>query len=238
MDDPFLLRRDNVAELFIVRHADAIPGEDEIIPSGIYDDLPLSRAGREQADALAKRLGDLSFNAIYSSPLRRCLETAAPVAKRLGITPIIVPDLQEIRLGQVNQLPQDVNDLAALTQALQTRQHEIVRIAGDAGNWDAIEDSEPSKQFRQRVVRALDEIAHHHIGERVLAFAHGGVVNAYVAEVLGLERDFFYPAGNTSITIVRVAANHRVLFVLNDIAHLAFLDKSGSHDKLGSYRKK
>jgi len=238
VDDPFLLRRDNVAELFIVRHADAIPGEDEIIPSGIYDDLPLSRAGREQADALAKRLGDLSFNAIYSSPLRRCLETAAPVAKRLGITPIIVPDLQEIRLGQVNQLPQDVNDLAALTQALQTRQHEIVRIAGDAGNWDAIEDSEPSKQFRQRVVRALDEIAHHHIGERVLAFAHGGVVNAYVAEVLGLERDFFYPAGNTSITIVRVAANHRVLFVLNDIAHLAFLDKSGSHDKLGSYRKK
>ncbi len=245
MDDPFLLRHDNVAELFIVRHADAIPEEDEIIPSGVYDDLPLSRVGREQADALAKRLcsspihrGSLSFNAIYSSPLRRCLETAAPVVQRLGITPTIVPDLKEIRLGQVNQLPQDVNNLAALTQALQTRQHEIVRIAGDAGNWDAIEDSEPSKQFRQRVVRALDEIAHHHIGERVLAFAHGGVVNAYVAEVLGLERDFFYPAGNTSITIVRVAANHRVLFVLNDIAHLAFLDKSGSHDKSGSYRKK
>ncbi len=160
------------------------------------------------------------------------------MVQRLGITPTIVPDLKEIRLGQVNQLPQDVNDLAALTKALQTRQHEIVRIAGNAGNWDAINDSEPSKQFRQRVVRALDEIAHHHIGERVLAFAHGGVVNAYVAEVLGLERDFFYPAGNTSITIVRVAANHRVLFVLNDIAHLAFLDKSGSHDKLGSYRKK
>src|SRR5712692_3302825 len=238
MNDPFLFQRNNAAELFIVRHADAIPDEDEIIPSGIYDDLPLSRVGRQQAHALAKRLGDLSFNAIYSSPLRRCLETAAPVAKRLSITPTIVPDLKEIRLGQVNQLPQDVNDLAALTKALQTRQHEIVRIAGDAGNWDAIEDSEPSKQFRQRVVRALDEIAHHHIGERVLAFAHGGVVNAYVAEVLGLERDFFYPAGNTSITIVRVAANHRVLFVLNDIAHLAFLDKSGSHDKLGSYRKK
>ncbi len=231
MDDPFLLRRDNVAELFIVRHADAIPEEDEIIPSGVYDDLPLSRVGREQADALAKRLSDLSFNAIYSSPLRRCLETAAPVAQRLGITPTIVPDLKEIRLGQVNQLPHDVNDLAALTKALQTRQIEIVRIAGGAGNWDAIEDSEPSKQFRQRVVRALDEIAHHHPGERVLAFAHGGVVNAYIAEVLGLERDFFFPAGNTSITIVRVAANHRVLFVLNDVAHLAFLDKSGGYRK-------
>ena len=226
MDDPFLLRRENVAELFIVRHADAIPDEDEIIPSGIYDDLPLSRVGRQQACALAKRLGDLSFNAIYSSPLRRCLETAAPVAERFGITPTIVPDLKEIRLGHVNQLPQDVNDLAALTRALQERQTEIVRLAGSAGNWDAVKDSEPSKQFRQRVVKALDEMAHHHIGERVLVFAHGGVVNSYIAEVLGLERDFFYPAGNTSITIVRVAASHRVLFVLNDIAHLAHLRKT------------
>ena len=220
MDDPFLLGHGHAAELFIVRHADAIPDEDEIIPSGIYDDLPLSRVGREQAEALAERLGNLSFNAIYSSPLRRCLETAAPLVERLGLTPIIVPDLKEIRLGQVNSLPQDINDLAALTKALHERQNEIVRAAGGSGNWDMIKDSEPSKQFRKRVVTALDEIARRHIGERVVAFAHGGVVNAYVAEVLGLERDFFYPAGNTSITVVRVASTHRVLFMLNDIAHL------------------
>ena len=54
MNDPFLFQRNNAAELFIVRHADAIPGEDEIIPSGIYDDLPLSRTGRKQAQALAE----------------------------------------------------------------------------------------------------------------------------------------------------------------------------------------
>jgi len=38
MNDPFLFQRNNAAELFIVRHADAIPDKDEIIPSGIYDD--------------------------------------------------------------------------------------------------------------------------------------------------------------------------------------------------------
>src|SRR5260370_3221760 len=96
MQDPFLFQHNYAAELFIVRHADAIPEEDEIIPSGVYDDLPLSRVGREQADALAKRLcsspihrGSLSFNAIYSSPLRRGLGTAAPVVQRLAITPTI-----------------------------------------------------------------------------------------------------------------------------------------------------
>ena len=222
MEDPFLFQRSNAAELFIVRHADAIPEEDEIIPSGIYDDLPLSRLGREQAQLLAERLGKSAtdFKAIYSSPLRRCLETAAPTAELLGLTPIIIEGLKEIRLGDVNPLPQDSNDLAALTKALQVRQIEIVRVAGSTGTWDSIENSEPSKAFRKRIVEALDHIANKHIGERVLTFAHGGVVNAYVAEVLGLERDFFFPAANTSITVMRVSGKHRVLYVLNDLAHI------------------
>ena len=222
MQDPFLFRRSDAAELFIVRHADAIPEEDEIIPSGIYDDLPLSRLGREQAQALVARLGNgsLRFHALYSSPLRRCRETAAPLAERLGLTPIIVEGLKEIRLGDVSPLPEGRDDLAALTKALQARQIEIVRVAGSTGNWDSIKNSEPSKEFRKRVVMALDEIAGKHKGERVLAFAHGGVVNAYVAEVLGLQKDFFFPAANTSITVVRVSGSHRVLYVLNDLAHI------------------
>lgn len=220
MEDPFLFHRDHAAELFIVRHADAIPGEDEIIPSGIYDDLPLSRLGREQAHALARRLDNITFDAIYSSPLRRCLETAAPLVERAGTTPIIVEDLKEIRLGDVRPLPDDGKDLAALTKALQERQVDIVRMAGQAGSWDTIPGSEPSKAFRKRVVEAVDEIARNHRGQRVLVFAHGGVVNAYIAEVLGLEKDFFYPAANTSITIVRVSGKHRVLYVLNEIAHI------------------
>ncbi len=204
MEDPFLLQRKHAAELFIVRHGDAIPGADEIIPSGIYDDLPLSRIGREQAIALAERLSDTHFDAMYCSPLRRCLETAAPLAERLDLAPVIVPDLKEIRLGEVRPLPAGGEGLDALTKALQDRQIDIVRISGTSGNWDAIENSEPSKAFRKRVVTA----------------PHGGVVNAYVAEVLGLEKDFFFPAANTSITVVRVSGKHRVLFVLNDLAHV------------------
>src|SRR5215471_1081422 len=173
MDDPFLLQRNNAAELFIVRHADAIPDENEIIPSGIYDDLPLSRLGREQAEALAERLGSLSFDAMYSSPLRRCLETAAPLAEHLGMTPVVVEGLKEIKLGNIRPLPDDGKDLAALSHALQERQMDIVRMAGEAGHWDVIPDSEPSKSFRKRVVEALDGIARNHIGQRLLAFAHG-----------------------------------------------------------------
>jgi probable phosphoglycerate mutase len=219
-DDPFLMRRQHAAELFLVRHGDALPPADEIIPGGIYDDLPLTRRGREQAQALARRLSGLQFAAIYSSPLRRCQETAAPLAERLSLTPILVPDLQEIRLGPLRPPPDDPHDLEALAQMLRERQMDIIRLAGTAGHWDAIEGSESSRAFRQRVVQALDQIAREHTGERVIAFAHGGVINAYIAEVLGLERDFFFPAANTSISVVRVAGDRRVLYALNDIGHL------------------
>jgi probable phosphoglycerate mutase len=218
--DPFLIRREHAAEIFIIRHGDAIPGEEEIIPSGIYDDLPLSRLGRAQALALAERLGSVHFDALYTSPLRRCQETAAPLAERIGLTPIIVPGLKEIHLGEIRSMPEDIENLAALTQALKERQNDIVRLAGATGNWNAIHGSESSKAFRGRVVEALDAIAGKHIGQRVAAFAHGGVVNAYVAEVLGLDKEFFYPAANTSITVVRVAGKHRVLYVLNDLSHV------------------
>ena len=220
MDDPFLFRHQNAAELWLIRHGDAIPGPEEIIPSGVYDDLPLSSVGREQAQALAERLGDMRFDAIYSSPLKRCQQTAAPLAERLDLTPVIVPGIKEIRIGEIRPLPDDLNDLQALSKALQERQIDIVRIAGEEGNWDAIKNSERSKDFRKRVVTAIDDIASKHSGQRVLVFAHGGVINAYAAAVLGLEKDFFFPCANTSITVVRVAGPRRVLYVMNDVAHV------------------
>ncbi len=221
-NDPFLIRRTAATELFLVRHGDAIPEGDEIIPSGIYDDLPLSRIGREQVQALTERLKDLPFDAIYSSPLKRCQQTIGPLAAHFGLTPTIVEGIKEIRLGNVIELPHptDGEDLSVLTKALHARQMEITRRAALSGTWDAVGDNEPSKAFRQRVVENIDAIARAHIGQRVLVGVHGGVINAYAAEALRMEQDFFFPCANTSITVVRVAGQQRVLFTLNDVAHL------------------
>jgi probable phosphoglycerate mutase len=223
MQEPFLLRRTHAAELLLIRHGDAIPGPDEIIPSGVYDNLPLSRKGREQARLLAERLLQLHFDAAYSSPLRRCQETAAPLVEQLNLPLTLVEDIKEIYLGNIAPAPVVPGDLAALTRALEVRQQEIVRVASSDGHWDALQSAEPSKVFRQRVVAAIDGIARQHIGDRVLIFAHGGVINAYTAEVLGLQKEFFFPCANTSITTVRVQNMTRVLYTLNDIAHLQAL---------------
>ncbi len=221
-NDPFLLRRTNAAELFLIRHGDALPDADEIIPSGVYDNLPLSKTGRDQAKALAERLKDVHFDAAYSSPLLRCQQTAAPLLEHLKLPLTIVEDIKEVRLGNVWPLPtiKEGEDRTELSKALHERQVEIVRRVAIDGSWDSIPDSETSAAFRARVIQAIDGIANKHVGERVLIFAHGGTINAYASEAIGLERDFFFPCANTSITMLHVNGRQRVVFVLNDVAHL------------------
>ncbi len=219
-NDPFLQRDKQVCELLLIRHADAIPEADEIIPGGIYDDLPLSRKGRQQALALAERLQTISCAALYSSPLRRCQETAAPLLERLNKPLILVPEIKEVRLSQQLPPPIDHEDRTALVEALWQRQHAIIAAAAASGSWDSVEGSEPSAQFRARVVKGINEITTQHFGERILVFTHGGVINAYLAEVLGLDKDFFFPCGNTSVSIVRTSGTHRIVYAMNDLHHI------------------
>jgi 2,3-bisphosphoglycerate-dependent phosphoglycerate mutase len=221
-NDPFLFQRQSAAELMLIRHGDAIPGPEEIIPSGIYDDLPLSQKGREQARAVAERLKNMRFDAAYSSPLRRCQETAAPLIEQSKLALTIIEGIKEVTLNEIIPMPtvKEGDNLVVLTKALQARQVEIIRGAGSTGSWDTLPGSESSKAFRKRVVDSIDEIANNHIGQRVVLFTHGGVINAYAAEVLGLDKEFFFPSANTSLTLVHVAGTKRVLYFLNDIAHL------------------
>lgn len=220
--DPFLLHREQSAELYLIRHGDAIPEADEIIPSGVYDNLPLSKTGRLQAQLLAERFKETHFDAAYCSPLERCKETGAPLLAALGMTATIIENIKEIRLTPQTPIPlfQEGDDLGPLTKAIRRNQAANTNIAATSGTWDSVAHKETSKDFRKRVVTALDTIARQHIGERVLVFTHGGVINAYAAEVLGLTRDFFFPCINTSVTMVRSTGEHRVLYIMNDIAHL------------------
>lgn len=64
--------------LFLVRHAEAVPGEP--------DDLrPLTPAGRETARLLGERLRHERPEAVLSSPLLRARETAEPIARAAGV---------------------------------------------------------------------------------------------------------------------------------------------------------
>ncbi len=226
---PFLSRNDGAAELYLMRHADAVPSEEEIIAGGSYDDQPLSQKGRRQALALGARLKSVPFDVIYASPLRRTQETAAPLAEALGLPILIEPDLREVEFNQPVGLSDPNADKLTTLRALRARLEYVVRMAATTGKWDSVAGAEESGHFRRRIVNIVDTIAERHSGERVAIFAHGGVINVYMAALLGLERDYFYPIYNTSISQARVhptlEATARLLVSLNDVAHL--LDEPG-----------
>lgn len=70
------------ATLIIVRHAEK---------AGPTGDVPLTEAGHARAAALAHVLRDANISTIFVTDLQRTQQTAAPIAKALKLTPVIVP---------------------------------------------------------------------------------------------------------------------------------------------------
>ena len=80
--------------------------------------------------------------------------------------------------------------------------------------------SEGDRALRTRVRAAIEEIVAGHVRETVAVVAHGGVINAYLAEVFANPRTFFVAVENTSVTVIRATADVRTVVVVNDCSHL------------------
>lgn len=218
--DPFMSLKHGGVELYLVRHADALPDAAEVTRGG-YDEQTLSALGRQQAEALANRLRDVSLAAIYTSPMGRALQTAAPTAAthHLEIQP--VDGLREIALGGLSAESITAATPEEVAALLRARLREIASIAVSTGQWESIPGAEPSALLRARLTTTMDRIIAAHHGERVMIVSHAGAINAYLATLLGLAHDYFFPAANTSISVMRAQGPRRMLFSLNDIGHLA-----------------
>ncbi len=66
----------------------------------------------------------------------------------------------------------------------------------------------------------MDRIIAAHAGQRVMIVSHAGAINAYLAALLGISHDYFFPTANTSVSVMRAYDTRRMLFSLNDISHL------------------
>jgi 2,3-bisphosphoglycerate-dependent phosphoglycerate mutase len=75
--------------------------------------------------------------------------------------------------------------------------------------------------FAKGVVVAIEDIVGRHPRQRVALVCHGGVINVYVAHILGIERQMFFLPGYTSISRVWAASTgERSVESLNELSHL------------------
>jgi broad specificity phosphatase PhoE len=137
-----------------------------------HADPGLSEEGRAQAEALSDRVADTRVDAIYSSDLRRAVETAEIVADRLGLPVDKDPGLREI----------DVGEWSGLTWPEIERLYPegVVRHRERGHGW---EQGESYEEMAERALAALRRIARRHDGGRVLVIAHGGTMRAIAAHV-------------------------------------------------------
>ncbi len=88
------------------------------------------------------------------------------------------------------------------------------------GRWEELGGEAPDR-FRARIVPCIDAVVDRFAGRRVAAVCHGGVINVYLAAVLGLERHLWFEPGYTSISRVAAArTGERSVVTLNETAHL------------------
>lgn len=207
-------RPKGATEVVFVRHGSSHSDPDGP-PMGLVDghaDPPLSDRGRRQAVAVAERLASEPASGMYVTPLRRTSETAAPLAERLGLDPVVVDDLREVHLGDW--------------------EHDFrLRIAGPdpltldvfaAQRWDVIPNAEDMDTFAARVRRGIDAIADATGPDAsAIAFVHGGVIAEICRQATQSAAFAFLYAENGSISrLIRLSSGRWALRSFNDISHL------------------
>ncbi|GIM11234.1 hypothetical protein Vretimale_14747 [Volvox reticuliferus] len=160
-----------------------------------HQDPGLSALGVQQAEELALALREEPFDALYSSDLRRALQTAKAIAAARpgGIQIKTSARLREQRLGV----------LEGLTLREAAVQHpEALRLLRADHDDTAVPGGETTGEMRQRVVDEIDRIASTHPGQTVLLVAHGGVLHAVYNHIVG--HSYGGAIANASLHRVRV----------------------------------
>ncbi|CAJ1494835.1 histidine phosphatase family protein [[Mycobacterium] burgundiense] len=170
-------------QLLLIRHA--LPHRSE---HGDGSDPELADAGREQARRLPEALARFPLARVISSPQRRAMQTAEPVATARGLEIEV-----EARLAEYDR---DMAGYVPIEQLRSERPEDWARMANGH-----LPDGVDEAEFRGRISAAVTDIVaaaeHEHT---VAVFSHGGVINVLLHEILGTRRLLSFPIDYVSVT--------------------------------------
>ena len=190
-------------ELLLIRHG--LPEHVETT-DGSPADPPLSALGRRQAQRMAEWLQGERIDRLYSSPMVRARETAAPLARVLGLDVELDPGVAEYDRQASSYVPVE-------------RLKEV-----DYERWLRLMQGETDvdfEAFTQQAIAALENIVDANPGRRVAITCHGGVINVWTAHVIGFRPRLFFNPDYTSVNRYLCASSgERSVRTLNEAVHL------------------
>ena len=201
--------------LYLIRHGQSAGNAEGRF--GGHSPTPLSELGLQQAETTADALARERIDRIYSSDLLRAVQTAQPLAERLGLPVIEHPAFRERKVGVLEGLTFDESkdrfpqDYYALVNR---NIHHVIT------------DGESYRQLLKRATNALHEVIRTHHGKKIVIFSHTGAICFLTLYLLGAinRRTRTTPwlvTSNCGINRfeIRSMRNIRVL-TINDTRHL------------------
>lgn len=203
--------------VLFVRHGKT-PTTGAILP-GRAKGLHLSDIGEQQAKDLAARITSSieHIDAIYTSPLERCKETAAPLATATRLKPITNKGLIECEFGDWTGAK--LKDLAKLP--------EWKRVQNTPSQF-RFPSGESFLEMQARITDAISRIHADHPGQVVVVFSHADPIKAALASALGTPLDLFQriTVSPCSVSAVLYGSSTPAVLTVNAVSDLGTLQPS------------
>ncbi len=193
----------------LIRHAQ-VPIQDRI---GLRAELPLSEEGESNARMLGERLRRVEVAGVFSSPLRRTMQTAHAIAKGRGVRVIEEAALVEVNPGEWDN--RTFRDLAS---------EPSWKFFNTFRSGTRIPSGEMMIQVQSRVVTFLEKISHEFHGRAVAAVSHADVIRAAICHYTGIALDLSLRVeiSPASVSVLEIEDWGARLVRLNDTGELLF----------------
>ena len=178
------------------------------------EDLELLPVGMQQAAATANRIAAIGkISGLYSSPLRRCMETAAPIGEAIGTEVRSTPAFTDIDYGAWQGL-----EIEAARQRFGS--HVVQWLA--APHLTVLPGGNVLADVLARITRAIDGLVEKHGNETVVVVTHDSVIRLMLLSALDLPMSHYWTLRQDPCAISEIEAerDRQTARVVNDTSHL------------------
>lgn len=176
-----------MGRIFLVRHGETEGNVKQFFRGKL--DLPLDARGREEALAVADRLVGAGVTRILSSPLARALDTARPLAARLGLTVEPDPAFDDVDVGQWQGMA---------VAEVEHRHPNLFQIWRNNPGIFRFPHGESLAAVQKRAFERFVGVAREHAGATVAVFTHQVLTRTITLEALGLPLDAYWKLHQTT----------------------------------------
>ena len=201
-----------MTQIYLIRHGEA-EGNIYRRCQGHHEGR-ITAKGLRQVDALAERLKDIHFDALYSSDRKRTIRTAKAVTMYHDVPLQTEPRLRELNMGPWEDVP--------FGNLMYEYPEQMRAFNDDPDRW-YVEGAETFGQLQVRIRSILTELAEKHDGQTIACCTHGLAIRSFLSDVMGIPSNEIHRikhGDNTAVSLVEYENGQFRVVYCNDAGHL------------------